>query len=97
MKYAENTLERIAKEKKLLEEEKFQTEALFQKCDTWISICMECLNCLDKKLENELTRNDNGIIESKKVRIWKKKKKVRPTVNFWRELISKILLIPARK
>lgn len=74
--YAKSILPEIATEKKKLEEEKFLTETLLQQCDTWIAVCMDSLSCLDKKLESELTRNDGGILETKKVRF-----KIEPLIN----------------
>ncbi|EEB17523.1 Tektin-B1, putative [Pediculus humanus corporis] len=65
IEYAETILPKIANEKKLIEDEKFQTETFLQKCDKWLTICIEGLNCLDKKLENEITRDDDATNEIK--------------------------------
>lgn len=65
--YAESMLPQIVNEKKLILEEKFQTETLLQKCDTWLGVCIDGLSCLDKKLEDEVTRDDEATIEIRKV------------------------------
>ncbi|KAK6630799.1 hypothetical protein RUM44_002968 [Polyplax serrata] len=64
--YAESMLPQIVNEKKLILEEKFQTETLLQKCDTWLGVCIDGLSCLDKKLEDEVTRDDEATIEIRK-------------------------------